>query len=189
MRSLAVFCGSATGSKAEYSEKAAGLGKLLAERGIRIIFGGGKVGLMGILADHALAAGGEVTGVIPDFLVHKEIAHDSVQEMIVTDSMLARKQRIFELSDAFVALPGGFGTIDELFEMLTWLQLGRHRKPIGILNIDGYFDLLIAFLEKMVVEGFLKEQYLSMIVASDDPAELLAKLERFEPPELEKWFR
>ncbi|MBI4646186.1 MAG: TIGR00730 family Rossman fold protein [Bacteroidia bacterium] len=188
INNISIFCGSATGNNSAYRDLTAHLGKLLAERNKKVIFGGGKVGLMGVLADSVLENGGEVVGVIPEFLVHKEIAHEKSQ-LIVVKTMQERKQKILEIADAFIALPGGFGTIDELFEMLTLLQLGRHSKSIGILNINNYFNNLILFLETMVKEQFLKEKYFKMIINTDDPVNLLNQMENFKPPVLEKWFR
>ncbi|MBC7891428.1 MAG: TIGR00730 family Rossman fold protein [Sphingobacteriaceae bacterium] len=158
MKSLCVFCGSSTGHRELFRETAVELGKTLAERGIRLVYGGGNVGLMGVVANATLDGGGEVTGVIPQFLKEWEVAHLDVTELLVTQTMHDRKARMAELSDAFVALPGGFGTLDELFEILTWKQLRLHAKPVILLNVDGFFDPLIAMVDSMVTNGFVSVQ-------------------------------
>lgn len=187
MKRIAVYCGSSSGVNGIYREQAAKLGKLLAERQTEVIFGGGKVGLMGHLADAAMNAGGKVTGIIPTFLHVKEVAHDHITEMITVDSMHERKAMIFDMSDAFIALPGGFGTLDELFEMLTWAQLGLHQKPVGILNINGYFDPILEGIDSMVDEGFLKLDNREMIQVSGQAEKLLLMMEKYEAPSLPKW--
>ena len=187
MTGLAVFCGSSSGNQAVYRDQAALLGQILAKRGIRVIYGGGRVGLMGILANAALEAGGEVTGVIPGFLQIKEVAHQKLTEMIRVDSMHERKALIERRSDGAMALPGGFGTMDEMFEMLTWGQLGLHQKPVGLLNINGFFDPLLRMVERMVNEGFLRSDYRDQLLVSGDIESLLDKMSGYHPPATEKW--
>jgi len=171
--SICVYCGSSHGVRDEYTQAARELGTLLGRRRIRLVFGGGSVGLMGVLADAVLAAGGDVTGVIPRALRTSELAHEGLSEMIEVDSMHARKQRMVELADGFIALPGGIGTMDELFETWTWLQLGIHAKPVGLLNVDGYYDALINFLQQMTDRGFLKAAHLERLLVDTDAQRLL----------------
>ncbi len=178
--SVCVYCGSSTGDDAQYAEAARALGALLARRRIRLVFGGGSVGLMGVLADAVLDAGGQVTGVIPHGLRTAELAHEGLTEMIVVDSMHARKQRMVELADAFIALPGGIGTMDELFETWTWLQLGIHAKPVGLLNVGGYYDPLITFLHQMAGHGFLRTEHLASLLVDVDALRLIERCARFE---------
>jgi uncharacterized protein (TIGR00730 family) len=187
MNGIAVFCGSSSGSDVIYREQAALVGRILAGKGIRVVYGGGRVGLMGILANATLEAGGEVTGVIPGFLQIKEVAHQGLTRMIRVGSMHERKALIEQLSDAAIALPGGFGTLDELFEMLTWGQLGLHRKPVGLFNIKGFFDPLIQTIERMVAEGFLRKDHKEQLIVSDDIESLLNGMQNFKPPDVEKW--
>lgn len=189
MKKIAVYCGSSAGVNGIYREQATLLGILLASRGIEVIFGGGKVGLMGHLADAVLKAGGRVTGIIPGFLHVKEVAHDGLSEMITVSTMHERKALIYEKSDAFIALPGGFGTLDELFEMLTWAQLGLHLKPVGILNVNAYFDPILDGIENMVGEGFLKKENRDMIQVSGEAVELLQLMERYQAPPVPKWIK
>ena len=187
MTGLAVFCGSSSGNDPVYRNQATLLGQILAKRGIRIIYGGGRVGLMGILANAALEAGGEVTGVIPGFLQIKEVAHQGLTEMITVESMHERKALIERRSDGAIALPGGYGTMDEMFEMLTWGQLGLHQKPVGLLNVNGFFDPLLQMLDNMVTEGFLRPDYRTQITTSEDIGSLLDKMSEYRPPTVEKW--
>ncbi len=189
MKRIAIYCGSSSGINGVYRAQAQNLGRLLAERQIEVVFGGGKVGLMGYLADAALSAGGRVTGVIPGFLHIKEVAHDRLSEMITVETMHQRKSLIFSMSDGFIALPGGFGTLDELFEMLTWGQLGLHRKPVGILNVNGYYNSILMGIESMVGEGFLKIENREMIQVSGDADDLLRKMENYHAPPLPKWIK
>jgi len=189
MKRIAVYCGSSAGANGIYREQAFLLGKLLAENNTEVVFGGGKVGLMGHLADGTMDAGGRVTGIIPGFLHVKEVAHNGLSEMITVDTMHERKALIFEMSDGFIALPGGFGTLDELFEMLTWAQLGLHQKPVGILNINGYYDSILKGVGSMVDEGFLKIENREMIQVSDRPMELLRMMEQYQAPALPKWIK
>jgi uncharacterized protein (TIGR00730 family) len=187
MNSIAVFCGSSTGTDPVYREQAARLGLILAEKGIRIIFGGGRVGLMGVVATAAIKAGGEVTGIIPGFLQIKEVAHQGLTEMVTVGTMHERKKLIEQRSDGAIALPGGFGTLDELFEMLTWGQLGLHTKPVGLLNINGFFDPLLCTMEKMVGEGFLRTDHRDQLLVSDRILALLEAMATYKPPTVAKW--
>ncbi|MEM8897028.1 MAG: TIGR00730 family Rossman fold protein [Bacteroidota bacterium] len=185
--SLCIFCGSNPGKKSVYADGARALGSLMAEQKIKLVYGGGKIGLMGIIADTLLEKGGEVIGVIPDFLMKKEVGHTGIQEMHVVKTMHERKYLMSEIADGFIAMPGGFGTLDELAEILTWAQLGLHQKPIGILNIDGYFDGLLSFVDTMVKEGYLVAQNSKMILVDDDPKKLLEKMATYTFPDVEKW--
>src|SRR6187399_97384 len=173
MRRICVFCGSLTGNDPVYTEQAAAVGKLLAERGIAVVYGGGSVGIMGVVADAALAAGGEVIGVIPRHLMRAEIAHAGLTELHVTADMHERKAKMAELSDAFLALPGGAGTLEELAEVWTWAQLGLHGKPIGLVDVAGYFAPLREFADHMVTEGFLRPRHRDIMIVDPDPAVLL----------------
>lgn len=187
MKSIVVFCGSSYGSEPIYEEHAALLGRTLAQLGIRLIYGGASVGLMGAVANAALEAGGQVTGVIPRFLNSKEIAHIGLTELLLVDSMHERKAKMSELCDGVITLPGGFGTMEELFEMLTWAQLGLHSKPIGLLNTNGYYDALNYLVKNMEGQGFLKTVYREMLLVSDTIPELLEKMNSYEAPEVPKW--
>jgi uncharacterized protein (TIGR00730 family) len=187
MKRIAVYCGSSSGSSGIYKEEAQKLGQALAKGNIQLVFGGGRVGLMGIIADAVLNAGGEAIGVIPDFLHVKEVAHDGLTEMFTMKSMHERKALIYDLSDAFIALPGGFGTLDELFEMLTWGQLGLHQKPVGVLNVNGYFTNMLGAIDTMVDEGFLKNVNRDMVLVSSQVEELLEKLHNYVAPAVPKW--
>ncbi len=186
MKSIVVFCGSADGYNEYYREAAYELGALLADRGIRIIYGGARIGLMGALAEGALASGGKVTGVIPGFLKTKEVAHEGLTELITVDTMHERKLKMHELSDGVITMPGGWGTMEELFEMLTWGQLGLHTKPIGLLNVSGYYDALKALSDSMVTEGFLSEFVNASLLISESPVDLLEKMEAYIPLVSEK---
>lgn len=187
MKCIAVFCGSSSGTNGIYRHQAEQLGKILSSRNVHIVYGGGKVGLMGILADAALNNGGSVTGIIPGFLDVREVVHPSLTQLIRVDSMHRRKALIGEMSDGAIALPGGFGTMDELFEMLTWAQLGLHRKPVGVLNVNGYFKGLISTVDNMVREGFLKEVNREMLLISDDIEALLSMMDDYVAPDEPKW--
>lgn len=169
---MCVFCGASMGTTA-YQDAARRTGQAIAGRGLRLVFGGGRVGLMGVVADAALAAGGEVIGVIPDSLAELEIAHEGVTELLVVGSMHERKQRMHEHSDAFIALPGGFGTLDEMFETLTWRQLGYHGKPIGWLDVDGYYEALFAMMDRAVADGLLGAESRALCLRAQEPAALL----------------
>lgn len=187
VKSVAVFCGSSSGSNGIYTEKARQVGRILAEKGIRLVYGGAKVGLMGAVADGALSAGGEVVGVIPGFLLTKEVGHENLSELILVDTMHERKTIEYELCDGAIALPGGFGTLDELFEMLTWGQLGLHSKPVGLLNINSYFTHLGKVIDTMVNEGFLKGINRDMVLESDEIEDLILKMETYVAPDEAKW--
>jgi uncharacterized protein (TIGR00730 family) len=176
MKRVCVFCGSRLGTSPAYVEAARSLGRLLAAQGLGLVFGGGHIGLMGAIADTVLAAGGEVIGVIPQGLVDRELAHTGCTALHVTQTMHDRKALMADLSDAFVALPGGCGTLDETFEILTWAQLGLHTKPIGLLNVDGFFDGLLAYLEHTVRQGFIKPADRRLLMHAAEPAALLAQL-------------
>lgn len=176
MNAIGVFCGSSLGARPEYAAAARALGSLLAQRNIGVVYGGGKIGLMGILADAALAAGGRVIGVIPQTLLDREIGHLGLSELRVVHSMTERKTLMSELSDAFIALPGGIGTLDELFEVWTWTQLGLHDKPCGLLNVDGYFDPLIEFLDSATTQGFLAPLHRALLKVDAMPAGLVQRL-------------
>ena len=184
---IAIYCGSSRGLDPIYATMAAEIATYLAKQGIGIVYGGGNVGIMGVIADAALAAGGEVIGVIPESLLAKELGHGGVTELHVTRTMHERKQKMVDLSDAFIALPGGFGTLDELFETLTWLQLGFHGKPVGLLNVAGFFDHLLTFLDHMSTTGFLKPEHRSSLITETDPESLLQAIRAFQPYTCEKW--
>lgn len=183
MKSTVVFCGSKDGYNETYVETAYELGKVLAERDTRVIYGGAKVGLMGALASGVLDNGGKIIGVIPTFLQSKEVAHDGLTQQIVVNNMHERKLKMYDLSDSIIAMPGGWGTMEELFEMLTWSQLGLHTHPVGLLNINGYYDALIALCSNMVQEGFLHECTNSILLYSDSIDDLLDKMENYQAPE------
>ena len=187
MRRVCVFAGSSAGVRSEYATAAAALGRALHAQGIELVYGGAHVGLMGVVADATLAAGGRATGVIPEALVSKELAHAGLSDLRVVSSMHERKALMSDLSDGFIALPGGWGTWEELFEVLTWAQLGLHRKPCGLLNVGGYFDGLLAFLAHSVAEGFVRPQHASMLLVADTPETLLGRLATYRPPLAEKW--
>lgn len=182
MKAVAVFCASGKGTDPCYAEAALEAGAHLAKEGLTVVYGGSKIGLMGAVADGALEAGGKVIGVLPRFMSVKEIAHSGLTSLIMTDSMQERKLKMHELSDAVIALPGGFGTFEELFEMLTWGQLGLHRKPMGLLNVKGYYDHLERMLDHMTAEGLLKPSYRSMLLIADRLPDLLAAMRTYEPP-------
>lgn len=188
IRRVCVFCGSKAGTDPIHATLAGALGEEFANRGLELVFGGGKVGLMGILADSVLARGGRAVGVIPDPLMIKELAHTGLTELRVVPSMHARKALMAELSDGFVALPGGFGTLEELLETITWAQLGLHRKPIGLLNIAGFFDPLLAMFEHAVHAGFLRRKYLDLFFAAPEPGQLVDQLQNYRSElELPQW--
>jgi uncharacterized protein (TIGR00730 family) len=182
MQYIGVFCGSQVGTNGLYQQTAAELGRLLAQHRYGLVYGGGHVGLMGVIADAVLQAGGEVIGVIPEALVARELAHTGVTHMHVVPSMHMRKARMAELANAFVAMPGGYGTFEELFEIITWAQLGLHRKPIGLLNVAGYFEGLMALVEHAISEGFIKPEHRQLTVVADRPAALLEALMHPTPP-------
>jgi uncharacterized protein (TIGR00730 family) len=187
MRRVCVYAGSNPGSHPDYANAARALATTLADRDIGLVYGGGRVGLMGVLADTVLAAGGEAIGVMPQALIDREIGHSGLTELKVVDSMHERKARMAELSDAFVAVPGGIGTLEELIEVYTWSQLGIHHKPCGVLNVRGYYDHLAAFLDHAVTQGFLRPQHRAVLSVASEPAELLDRLAAYEPPTVGKW--
>ena len=187
MNSICVFCGSNPGKDPDFKEKAKNLGKIFADRNITLIYGGANVGIMKIIANSVLQNNGKVTGVITNHLVDKELAHPEVDEMIHVETMQQRKAKMTELSDAFIALPGGFGTLEELFEVITLNQLDLHKKPVGILNINGYYDHLKLLLERMVEDKLLLEPHRKMVMFESDAIELLKRMENYEAPKVDKW--
>ncbi len=187
MKRICVFCGSSFGNRPEYRQAAEGLGTLLAREGIELVYGGGNVGLMGAVADACMAAGGSVTGVIPQSLMDKEVGHPGLTRLEVVDSMHTRKARMAELADGFIALPGGFGTFEELCEILTWAQLGFHGKPAAILDVAGYYAPLLALCDRARDEGFVREVHRNLLLADIDPAALLKRMAAYEPPSVIKW--
>lgn len=187
MKRVAVFCGASAGTDTIYAQTGVQLGHELALRNIGVVYGGAKIGVMGAVADGALQAGGEVIGVIPHFLRTREVAHETLTQLILVDSMHERKTRMHDLSDGFIALPGGFGTMEELFEILTWGQLGLHTKPIGLLNVNGFYEPLIAMARQMLDRGFLKQTHFDMLLTSDSIDDLLQKMESYRAPELPQW--
>lgn len=189
MRRVCVFCGSSPGADPGYAALARRTGALLAGRGLTLVYGGGGIGLMGALADAALAAGGHVIGVIPEALATREVAHAGLPDLRVVPSMHARKALMAELADAFMALPGGLGTFEELFEILTWAQLGLHAKPCGVVNAYGYYDPLVALLDRAEVAGFIRPEHRALVLVEDGPEALLDRFGAFVPPRVERWLR
>jgi uncharacterized protein (TIGR00730 family) len=187
LRRVAVFCGSNTGTDPTFAATAAELGTLLAQRGIGLVYGGGAVGLMGVVADAALAAGGEVIGVIPQDLWDKEVGHRGLTELLVVPSMHERKLAMADRADAFIGLPGGVGTLEELFEAITWTQLGIHAKPVGFLDVAGFYQPLLSFLDDTTDAGFLRAEHRDMILGATRPEEMLLRLAAWEPVTTEKW--
>ncbi len=187
LKALCLYCGSSPGDKPEYRDAAATFGRTLAARGIELVYGGGSVGLMGVAADACLGAGGRVVGVIPRLLMEKEVGHHNLTTMHVVENMHERKALMTQLSDGFIALPGGYGTLDELFEALTWLQLGYHGKPVGLLNVAGFFDHLITFLDHARDENFLRELHRDALSVDSDLVKLITKMEHAEAPDTAKW--
>jgi uncharacterized protein (TIGR00730 family) len=184
---LAIFCGSNPGSRPEYVEAAHSLGTLLCEKEIGVVYGGSSVGLMAALADTMVENGGDIIGVIPRMLVEREVANEALSDLRIVESMHERKAMMAELADGFMALPGGIGTLEEFFEIWTWGQLGMHDKPCGLLNVAGYFDPLLQFLDRAVDEKFVREVHRGMVVVESDPAALLARFEAYDPPRVVKW--
>lgn len=182
LKSLCVFCGSSASSSADFHNAAKALGELCARRGIKLVYGGASVGLMGMVADATLSSGGEVIGVLPQTLVDRELAHNGLTQLFVVESMAERKQLMFDHSDAFLALPGGYGTLDEMFEMLTWMQLGISERPCVFLNVDGYYDHLLSFLDRAVRDGLLRSDHRAASLVAVEPEEALAKLEAWQAP-------
>ena len=189
MKSVAVYCGSSAGTNPEYSQQAREMGRVLAERGQTLVYGGGRVGLMGVVADSVLAHGGQAIGVIPDFLMGKEVEHRGLTELHVVKSMHERKLLMADLAEGFVAMPGGFGTLEELFEVLTWGQLGLHKKPIGVLNVAGFYDHLLRALDHMANEGLLRRENRHQLLSHPSPQGLLDALLAYQPVQVEKWLR
>ena len=189
IRCVAVYCGSNNGTHPDYTAAAAHLGSLLAERGIRLVYGGGKVGLMGVVADAVLGGGGQVTGVIPQHLWDKEVGHDHLTELLIVESMHERKLAMADRADAFLALPGGVGTFEELFEAITWTQLGIHEKPVGILDVAGFYGPLLGFLDQTVEAGFVRPAHRAMITSSSVAVALLDGFADWKPLGVSKWLR
>jgi len=187
LRRVCVFCGSNTGNHPAYRAAAEQLGALLAERGIELVYGGGNIGLMGVLADSVLARGGRVIGVIPDFMLAKEVGHNGLTELRIVGSMHERKAVMSDLSDGFIALPGGFGTFEEFCEVVTWSQLGLQSKPCGLLNVESYYAPLLELFDNAVREGFLRVENRRLVLDDEDPARLLEKMAEFKAEPVEKW--
>lgn len=187
MRRVCVFCGSSHGARAAYADAARALGMVLVRRQIGLVYGGGRVGLMGVLADTMLDAGGDVVGVIPEAMVPRELAHDGLTTLHVVGSMHERKALMAELADAFVALPGGYGTFEEFCEIVTWAQLGLHRKPCGLLNVEGYYDRLLGLFDHAVAERFVRPTHRALVLEDRDPERLLERLAAYRAPALEQW--
>jgi uncharacterized protein (TIGR00730 family) len=187
MKSIVVFCGSSEGTDKQFKEQATLMGETLALKDIAVIYGGSKAGMMGAVADGALSKGGTVVGVIPGFLKRKEIAHTELSELIVVESMHQRKTIMHELCDGIIALPGGFGTFEELFEVLTWSQLGHHQKPMGLLNVNGYYEDLLEMIQKMVDKGFSNQVNQQMLLVADTVDSLLEKMDNYQAPKVHKW--
>ncbi len=184
---LTVYCGSSPMVCDEYIDAAKGFGREMARRGIVLVYGGANIGCMGAIADAVLDAGGNVIGVMPDFLEEKEIAHQGLTELILVSSMHERKARLVELGDGFVALPGGLGTFDEWFEVVTWAQLGQHSKPCALLNVNGYYDDLLRMLRRSCADKFVRQEHLDMVLQDEDPARLLDLIEGYHAPKVQKW--
>lgn len=187
MKRITVFCGSSCGTDKIFEMQAHELGKTLAKYNIEVVYGGARVGLMGAIANGALENNGRVIGVLPGFLKKVEVTHENLTELIVVETMHQRKRKMNELSDGFITLPGGFGTLEEFFEMLTWAQLGLHKKPVAVLNISGYYDELLSLIQQMVNKGFLKAANKDMLMVSDDIEGLLEKMRNYKAPVVGKW--
>ncbi|HNB21485.1 MAG TPA: TIGR00730 family Rossman fold protein [Candidatus Melainabacteria bacterium] len=187
MQRICVFCGSSSGIKQEYAVGARELGLVLAKKNLELVYGGGHVGLMGVVADAAMSAGAKTIGIIPRCLADKEVAHQGLSELHVVQTMHERKAQMSDLSDGFIAMPGGFGTLEELFEVITWAQLGIHKKPFGLFNIAGFFDKLIDFIDYQVEQGFIPVRHREMIIVSDEAEELVELLANYHPVAQEKW--
>ncbi len=187
MKRICVFCGSSTGSRASYRQAAVDLGNHLADSKMGLVYGGAKVGLMKILADTVLEKKGEVIGVMPQLLINKEVAHDGLSHFVVVESMAERKAQMLDFSDAFIALPGGFGTLDELSEILTYNQLHITDKPMGLLNINGYFDQLLAFIDHGVAEGFIRHEHRANLIVADSIEDMMQQMKAYKPVEMGKW--
>ena len=189
MKSITVFCGSSQGTDSAFEQQANKLGQTLAEQSITIVYGGAKIGLMGAVAKGALEHNGHVIGIIPTFLKKKEVVHDALNELIIVNSMHERKMKMHDLCDGFITLPGGIGTLEEFFEILTWAQLGRHQKPIGILNSNGYYDELLSFMNKMIDKEFLRPVNLELFIVSDSIDDLLHHMKSYTAPSLPRWMK
>lgn len=187
MTRICIFCGSSNGTRAAYASAARAMGQALVRRRIGLVYGGGNVGLMGTIADAVMRGGGDVIGVIPEALVERELAHGDVTELIVVRSMHERKAKMAELSDAFIAMPGGFGTFEEFCEIITWAQLGLHRKPCGVLNVEGYYDPLLILFDRAVEEGFIRPENRMLVLQETAADRLLDLLANYTPPRTEKW--
>ena len=187
MKRVCVYCGSSNGARPSYIQAARALGRSLVSRDLGLVYGGSNIGLMGALADTVMAEGGEVVGIIPEPLVAKEVAHKGLSDLRVVGSMHERKALMAELADAFIALPGGFGTLEEFCEIVTWIQLGLHRKPCGLLNVEGYYDGLLSFLNHAMTEGFILPQYRAVVLTDSEAPALLEKIASYQPPPLHKW--
>ncbi len=185
--SICVYCGSSAGRDEAYAASARELAESLVSRNIRLVYGGASIGVMGAVADHVMKLGGEVVGVIPKALAHKEVAHNNLTELHVTHSMHERKMLMAELADGFIALPGGIGTLEELFEIWTWAQLGFHQKPCGLLNVEGYYDALIRFLDHVMAEQFVKPHHRDMLIVETTPCALLDRYQCYQPPLVRHW--
>ncbi len=187
MKAICVYCGSSPGRLEAYADGARALAHALVVRDLGLVYGGASIGLMGLLADSVLQLGGRVVGVIPEALARKEVAHHGLTELHITQSMHERKTRMAELSDGFIAMPGGIGTFEELFEIWTWAQLGIHAKPVGLLNVAGYYDALTQFLDHATHEQFMKPQHRSLLIVAPEPVALLARFAAYQPPGIQKW--
>jgi uncharacterized protein (TIGR00730 family) len=187
MRSVCVFCGSNSGARPEYADAARGLAAALVRNDLALVYGGGRVGLMGVVADEVLRLGGRAIGVIPRNLVRREVGHTTLTELHVVETMHQRKALMAELSDAFIALPGGLGTLEEIFEVWTWAQLGMHRKPLGFLDVGGYYDALMAFLDRAVAERFVHPETRRVAIVERDPEVMFVRFRDYVPPAVEKW--
>lgn len=187
IRSICVYCGSSLGVQSVYADTARAVGHMLAEAGLRLVYGGGRVGLMGAVADAALDAGGTVIGVIPKALADKEVAHHGLSELHLVGSMHERKMQMAEMADGFLALPGGFGTLEEFCEILTWAQLELHGKPCGLLNLAGFYDPLLALFDHAVQAGFVRPEHREMVLTGSDPRDVLARMQAYRPPTTPKW--
>ncbi|KSU81073.1 hypothetical protein GA0061096_4029 [Fictibacillus enclensis] len=187
MNHIAVFCGSRSGKSEVYVKEAARLGKELAERGISLVYGGSSAGVMGAVADAVMKNGGKVTGIMPEFLKKREIAHKNLTQLVVVDSMHERKAKMSELADGFMVLPGGAGTLEEFFEIFTWAQLGLHQKPVGLLNTNGYYDPLLSLFNHMASENFMEEKHHKMVLSSAEPKDLLDQFSSYSPPGIKSY--
>ncbi len=189
IKQITIFCGSSDGNLNSYQKEAYKLGATLAQNGIGVIYGGAKIGLMGAVAQGALHHAGHVTGIIPSFLCKKEVTHEGLSELIIVESMHARKMKMHDMCDGFIAMPGGIGTLEELFEILTWAQLGRHQKPIGILNTENYYDTLLHFMEEMIARNFVRPVNKELFIVERDIDILLQKMRDYQAPELPRWMK